>query len=336
MEGPYYTNTTCQKIQDHQNCMMHGKPGDGYLRWRWRPSDLGCKLPIFDPARFLEIVRGKSLAFVGDSLARNHMQSLLCMLSKIEDPIDVSETLNEEPQFRRYEYRNHNFTIEIFWSPFLVKTTKPNDTSEPFNLYLDEFDEKWTTKIEDFDYVIISAGQWFFRPIMFYINNHLIGCLWCGPPYLTHLEVDFGFQMAYRTAFKAINSLENFKGVTFVRTFATSHFEGGKWNETGDCIRNRPFEENEARLEGDNLSFYNAQIKEFDVAARIGNKNGVKFRLFDVTRAMFMRPDGHPSKYYGKTDPKWPNDCVHWCLPGPIDTWNEFLLEMLKREEENS
>jgi len=27
-------------------------------------------------------------------------------------------------------------------------------------------------------------------------------------------------------------------------------------------------------------------------------------------------------------------DCVHWCLPGPVDTWNEFLLQMLKMEND--
>ncbi|RVX06459.1 Protein trichome birefringence-like 19 [Vitis vinifera] len=49
---------------------------------------------------------------------------------------------------------------------------------------------------------------------------------------------------------------------------------------------------------------------------------------------MWLRPDGHPSRYG-----HWPNanvtlynDCVHWCLPGPIDTWSDFLLEMLKME----
>lgn len=25
--------------------------------------------------------------------------------------------------------------------------------------------------------------------------------------------------------------------------------------------------------------------------------------------------------------------CVYWCLPGPIDAWNDLLLEMLRRED---
>jgi hypothetical protein len=78
---PYYTNLTCPMIQEHQNCMKYGRPDRGFLRWRWRPA--GCELPRFDAAGFLEVMRDQSMAFVGDSLARNHMQSLICLLSKV-------------------------------------------------------------------------------------------------------------------------------------------------------------------------------------------------------------------------------------------------------------
>ena len=80
-DAPYYTNETCGAIHEHQNCMKHGRPDTGYLKWRWKPD--GCELPVFDPAEFLELVRDKSLAFVGDSVARNHMQSLICLLSRV-------------------------------------------------------------------------------------------------------------------------------------------------------------------------------------------------------------------------------------------------------------
>lgn len=80
-EAPYYTNQSCALIQEHQNCIKYGRPDLGFLQWRWRPAE--CELPRFDAAGFLDVVRGRSLAFVGDSLARNHMQSLMCLLSKV-------------------------------------------------------------------------------------------------------------------------------------------------------------------------------------------------------------------------------------------------------------
>lgn len=80
-EGPYYTNRTCWAIQEHQNCMKFGRPDTGFMKWKWKPD--GCDLPVFDPLEFLNYMRGKSLAFVGDSVARNHMQSLICLLSRV-------------------------------------------------------------------------------------------------------------------------------------------------------------------------------------------------------------------------------------------------------------
>lgn len=68
-------------MEEHQNCMKNGRPDSGYLYWRWKPRD--CDLPLFDSQRFLENMRNKSWAFVGDSISRNHVQSLLCILSKV-------------------------------------------------------------------------------------------------------------------------------------------------------------------------------------------------------------------------------------------------------------
>lgn len=79
--GPYYTNATCREISDQQNCMKFGRPDNEFLKWRWKPE--GCDLALFDANRFLELVRGKSMAFVGDSVGRNQMQSLLCLLAKV-------------------------------------------------------------------------------------------------------------------------------------------------------------------------------------------------------------------------------------------------------------
>ncbi|KAK4477521.1 hypothetical protein RD792_016750, partial [Penstemon davidsonii] len=330
-EGPYYTNDTCDAIQEHQNCLKFGKPDTGFLKWRWKPDE--CELDIFDPDQFLELVRGKSLAFVGDSVARNHMQSLICLLSRVANPVDLSGPLDQN---KRYEYTEHDFNISMFWAPYLVKTEKtdPNDDKRPFKLYLDEFDPTWTTKIASFDYVIISAGHWFFRPTYFYLNDRLIGCLYCPESNVSHVTSFFSYRRAFRTAFRAINEAVDFNGVTFLRTFAPSHFEGAQWDKGGDCVRTGPFKRNETALVDYSLEMYLIQLEELRIAQKAGRRNGGKFRLFDATKAMLLRPDGHPSKYghWPVANVTFANDCVHWCLPGPIDSWNDFLQELLKRE----
>ncbi|KAF3443947.1 hypothetical protein FNV43_RR13637 [Rhamnella rubrinervis] len=89
-KAPYYTNRSCWAIHEHQNCMKYGRPDSEFMKWRWKPD--GCELPIFNPAQFLELVRDKSLAFVGDSVGRNQMQSLICLLSRVTSPSSSSSS----------------------------------------------------------------------------------------------------------------------------------------------------------------------------------------------------------------------------------------------------
>ncbi|KAJ9147412.1 hypothetical protein P3X46_029577 [Hevea brasiliensis] len=329
----YYTNATCQEIFDEQSCIKFGRPDTDFLKWRWKPDQ--CELPLFDANQFLELVRGKSMAFVGDSLARNQMQSLLCLLATVVYPLDVSYT--SDSRLKRWFYVNYNFTLASFWSPHLVKAidTDPNGPTynRLMNLYLDEANDVWAAQIEAFDYVIISAGRWFYGPQVFFENGKVVGCHLCLKNNIKNLTMLYGYRRVFRTAFKTLMGLENFNGVTFLRTLSPAHFENGEWNRGGNCIRTRPVSRGEMKLEGDDLELYFTQVEELRRAEREGKKRGLKFRLLDINEAMVVRPDGHPN-HYGH----WPHenvtisDCVHWCLPGPIDTWNDFLLQMLKME----
>lgn len=250
---------------------------------------------------------------------------------------DVSPATSDDKS-RRYFYPTHNFTLANIWSPYLVKAhdADPNGPvlTGLYDLYLDEPDTNWTTKVEEFDYVIVSAGHWFFRPTMYYENNHLVGCFYCKNENITDLTMYYGYRMAFRTTFQALLNLKGYKGMTFLRTFAPAHFENGEWDKGGDCIRKRPFRSNETRLETFNLELYLTQVEEFKAAEREGREKGLRFRLLDTTEVMLLRPDGHPGRYghLPNANVALNNDCVHWCLPGPIDTWNDFLLHMLKME----
>jgi hypothetical protein len=61
----------------------------------------------------------------------------------------------------------------------------------------------------------------------------------------------------------------------------------------------------------------------------------LQFAALDVTKLANLRPDGHPGPYMrndpfaGGADARVQNDCVHWCMPGPIDTFNEILLQTI-------
>lgn len=77
----YYTNFSCTTIPFLRNCFLHGRVDRDFLHWRWKPDH--CEIPRFNPRNFLALLRGKTMAFIGDSLARNQMESLLCLLSVV-------------------------------------------------------------------------------------------------------------------------------------------------------------------------------------------------------------------------------------------------------------
>ncbi|KAE9589716.1 putative PMR5 domain, PC-Esterase [Lupinus albus] len=79
--GPLYTNNSCPVITQMENCQGNGRPDKDYENFRWKPSQ--CDIPRFDPKKFLELMRGKTLAFIGDSVARNQMESMLCILWQV-------------------------------------------------------------------------------------------------------------------------------------------------------------------------------------------------------------------------------------------------------------
>ncbi|KAL6838614.1 hypothetical protein ACP4OV_031571 [Aristida adscensionis] len=343
--APYYTNRSCPLIQEHQNCMKYGRPDRGFLRWRWRPA--GCELPRFDAAAFLDVVRDTSLAFVGDSLARNHMQSLLCLLSKVEYPKDISNT--SDPEFGRLHYESHNFTVAVFWSPFLVRANQSVSDSghggSLWHLYLDEPDGAWVSGIAGFHRVVLSTANWFNRPTVFHEAGRVVGCHSCLLPGVPELSRRYSLRAALRAALGAATlAAAGFDGALIVRTLSpTSHFEGGEWDRGGDCRRTRPSYRNETRMAGLDLDFHTVQVEEFAraaaaaaAAAAAGKRRAPRLMLMDTTPAMVLRPDGHPSRYghWAHENVTLYNDCVHWCLPGPIDVWNEMLFQMLLQEED--
>ncbi|CAD6337048.1 unnamed protein product [Miscanthus lutarioriparius] len=343
---PHYTNATCAFIEGYQNCLKHGKPSVEFLRWRWQPEpDGGCgELERFDAARFFRLVRGRSILFVGDSLASSHVRSLVCTLSQVESP---SRSSRSAEGFEYWRFPAHAFTVAFFWTPFQVRwrltrgppeAVGPDRQGEvfagPSDLHLDEPDGRWTAAAKDHDYVVVSASHWFARPAVYYSGGQVVGCHRCDMANVTALTPQYAQRAAFRTVLWALaGGMEGFKGTAVLRTVAPTHYENGGWFDGGECTATRPADPEDPPLEmaEPERDFYAAQVEEFAAAAEDARRNGVRLRVMDVTKMMLRRPDGHPDRYgHGPGDHEgFDIDCLHWCLPGPIDVWNELLLQIL-------
>ncbi|KDP28513.1 hypothetical protein JCGZ_14284 [Jatropha curcas] len=329
--GPFYTNQSCLQIESHQNCMKNGRPDSGYLYWRWNPQ--GCDLPRFNPKKFLHLMKNKYWAFIGDSISRNHVQSLLCILSQVDEAIEVYH--DEEYKSKIWHFPGHNFTLSVIWAPFLIKAEIFEDlngvSSSEIQLHLDQLDNKWTDQYNKFDYAVIAGGKWFLKTAIYHENNNVTGCHYCPGKNLTEL----GFDHAYRKALQLIFDFfvrSNHKPWIFFRTTTPDHFENGEWFSGGTCNRTVPFKVGQIDMRDVDTVMRDIELEEFEKA---NNATGGNFKLLDTTRLSLLRPDGHPGPYRQfqpfaeDKNAEVQNDCLHWCLPGPIDSWNDLVMQML-------
>ncbi|KAL5160847.1 Protein trichome birefringence-like 25 [Glycine soja] len=332
LSGPVYTNESCRVIEPHQNCMKNGRPDSGYLYWRWSPRD--CVLPKFNPRKFLKFMRNKSMSFIGDSISRNQVQSLLCILSKVEPAVEIYH--DKEYRSKIWKFRSHNFTLSVIWTPFLVKAAIFEDfngvTSSEIQLYLDTLDQ-WTNQYKNFDYVVIGGGKWFLKTAIYHENKTVTGCHYCPGKNLTELGFDYAYRRVLQEVFKFFTK-SNHKATVLFRTTTPDHFENGEWFSGGYCNRTVPFKEGQIHMIDVDSIMRGIELEEFEKAASLGSKR-VNLKLLDTTLLSLLRPDGHPGPYrkfqpFAKDkNAKVQNDCLHWCLPGPIDSWNDIILQML-------
>ncbi|KAL1364314.1 protein trichome birefringence-like 23 [Arachis duranensis] len=332
--GPLYTNETCSHIESHQNCLKNGRPDREFLYWRWAPR--GCELPLFDAGKFLNMMRGKVWALIGDSISRNHVQSLICILSTVEQAVMYYH--DEEYKSKSWNFPSYNFNVSVIWSPYLVEAAIYEDmngvSSSEVEIQLNKLDSKWVDQYMDFDYIIFSTGKWFLKAAIYYENDTIIGCHSCPKRNLTELGFNFAYRKALKSVFNFIVS-SNHRGLIFFRTFTPDHFENGEWFSGGTCKRTAPIKEGEMEMKELNMMLRNIELEEFAKARDEASKSGVNLKIVDFAGLSHLRPDGHPGPYRefhpfakGKNS-KVQNDCLHWCLPGPIDSWNDILMQMV-------
>lgn len=330
---PLYKPGSCSLIDEQFNCFANGRPDKGFQMLKWKPN--ACTLPRLDGSRMLQLLRGKRLVFVGDSLNRNMWESLICILrNSIKDQTKVYEAsgrhhFRSEPSYS-FVFKDYDCTVEFFVAPFIVREseTKDKNGAKKETLRLDLVGTS-ADQYKKADIIVFNTGHWWTHEKTAKGKDYYQE----GSHVYSELNVLEAFRKAITTWGRWVDANINpTKTSVFFRGYSASHFRGGQWNSGGQCdneiepIKNTTY-----------LTPYPDKMKVLERVLR-GMKTRVAY--LNITRLTDFRKDGHPSvyrkKHYSDEERRSPlhfQDCSHWCLPGVPDSWNEILYAQLLVKE---
>lgn len=243
--------------------------------------------------------------------------------------------------------KENSSVVARIWSSYLVETTTEALGFAPegiLKVHLDVPDKDLMEFVARVDVVVVSSGHWFGKQAAYVINNSVVGGERWWPKDAGEMKVNSpeAMRISTETMLTAIANHPKFSGLVILRTYSPAHYAGGGWDSGGSCAGiAQP--EREVFREGDTDMMHAKQIEGYQRAVQRLKDGGLRVRLMDVTEMMGYRRDGHPGPYRQPINGTMerrpggrlpPQDCLHWCMPGAVDTWNEILLETLRREFE--
>ncbi|KAF7845272.1 protein trichome birefringence-like 34 [Senna tora] len=335
---PLYKEKECTFMSDQLACEKFGRRDLTYQNWRWQPHQ--CDLPRslslsllkFNATALLERLRNKRLVFVGDSLNRGQWVSMVCLLDSSIPTTLKSITTIANGSLSIFKAKEYNATIEFYWAPLLVES----NSDDPVNHRVPERTvrvkaiEKHAKYWTNADILVFNTYLWWKRPIM----NVLWGSFDDAEGIYKGVEMVRVYEMALRTwsDWLEVHVNPNRTQVFFV-SMSPIHERADEWGaeEGENCYGEREMIEKEGYWGN------GSEPKMMRVVEKVLEDlrtRGLNVEMLNITQLSEYRKEGHPSIYRKQWDPLTQTqianpstyaDCIHWCLPGVPDVWNELL-----------
>uniref|UniRef100_A0ACD5U4R1 Uncharacterized protein n=2 Tax=Avena sativa TaxID=4498 RepID=A0ACD5U4R1_AVESA len=326
--APLYKENDCEFLTEQVVCMRNGRRSDEYQKWRWQPD--GCDLPRFDAKLLLEKLRNKRMMFVGDSLNRNQWESMVCLV-QAEAPWDKKKLVKNGSLnvFHLFEY---NATIEFYWAPFLVESNSddPDIHSIPNRMIMPTSITKHAANWIGVDYLIFNTYIWWMNtPKMKIVHD------FSRKP-VKYDELDR--VVAYRQILKTWSGwveehVDPKKQMVLFMSVSPVHMQSEGWGKPNHI---KCFSETQPALNYNKTLELGTDWDLFSASNEVTKAmKKVPVHFINITALSEIRKDAHTSVHtlrQGKlltkeqqANPRKFADCIHWCLPGVPDTWNEFI-----------
>ncbi|KAK8955311.1 hypothetical protein KSP40_PGU006745 [Platanthera guangdongensis] len=368
---PLYKERMCRFMSDQSACQKFGRENLKYQNWRWKPRD--CDLPRgervgiksvaqemeehfldlkpfrpgekrgmvvggitsrFNATQLLERLRGKRLAFVGDSLNRNQWISMICLLdSVIPDQMKSMEANGSLTTFKAKEY---DASIEFFWAPLLVESNSDDPVHHriPDRIIRAQSIERHGRHWMGADILVFNSYLWWRREKM----KVLWGAFDDKDGIYKEIEILRSYEMALKTWAEWLEFHVDHLGTKlFFMSLSPTHFWGDEWgiDSSQNCYNETEPNTGEGHM---GRGSDRKMMHVVESAIRDLRERGVNVQMLNITHLSEYRKDGHPSTYRKQWDPLTTEelanpssyaDCIHWCLPGVPDVWNEILYSYI-------
>ncbi|TVU05642.1 hypothetical protein EJB05_48811, partial [Eragrostis curvula] len=315
-------------VADDNEMLPSDKKDFAYEKFRWQPE--ACEMPEFEASEFLKRMQDKTIAYVGDSLGRQMFQSMMCMVTGGKHRLDVQDVGAEyglvlapgakRPDGWAYRFPKTNTTILYHWSSTLcdLEPLNPSDPRTSYAMHLDRPPAFLKNNLHRFHILVLNTGHHWNRGKLrankweMYLggapnNNKNIAVIWKAKNFTIHSVIKWlDAQLPQHPQLKV-----------FYRSISPRHFFNGDWNTGGRCDNTNPL------AKGSGIHLNRSQDADAEGAVM-----GTRIKLLDVTALSQLRDEGHISRYSIKAT-QGVQDCLHWCLPGVPDTWNEILAAQL-------
>ncbi|KAF3434581.1 hypothetical protein FNV43_RR21666 [Rhamnella rubrinervis] len=325
-------DNTCKEIFKGWNCISGNKANArDIINWRWKPRQ--CDLPSFDPESFLRKYRDTSIGFVGDSLNRNMFVSLFCSLKRVSNDLKKWRPAGAD---RGFTFLQYNLTIAYHRTNLLARYGRWSANTnggeleslgykEGYRVDVDIPEGTWGDAPRFHDILIFNTGHWWWAPSKFDPVKSPMLFFERSQPVIPPISPDEGLDIVLKHMVLFVEKKMRSGSIKFFCTQSPRHFEGGDWDQGGSCQRLKPLLPEQVE------ELFSLKNNGTNVEARLVNQHllealkGSDFQILDITHMSEFRADAHPSTAGGKKH----DDCMHWCLPGITDTWNDLFVEYL-------
>ncbi|CAJ1858688.1 unnamed protein product [Sphenostylis stenocarpa] len=272
------------------------------------------------------------MMFVGDSLNRGQYVSLICLLHQlIPEHAKSMETFDSLTVFRAKDY---NATIEFYWAPFLLESNSDNAV---IHRVTDRIVRKGSINThgrrwKGADIIVFNTYLWWITGSKMKI---LLGSFNDKVKKIVEMSAEESYRIAMKSMVRWVKlNMDTSKTRVFFTSMSPSHAKSIEWGgeSEGNCYNETtPI---------DDPTYWGSDSKRsiMQVIGEVFRKSKVPITFLNITQLSSYRKDAHTSIYKKQWNPLTPEqlanpatyaDCVHWCLPGLQDTWNELLFAKL-------